>query len=41
MCEYAEKNENGLLMCKPKKDLCIFCVLGNKKRYNEITKESK
>ena len=41
MCEYSERNEKGQMICKPKKEPCLFCVLGNKKQYNEIKKEEK
>ena len=42
MCEYMETNlKTGAIMCKPKNSVCLFCVLGNQKRYNEIKKESK
>ena len=41
MCEYSKYNEKGQLICEPKGDLCLMCVLRNSKRYNEIEDERR
>ena len=40
MCEYATYSYNGLLMCKPKNNMCTLCVFGNQKTYKEIKNEN-
>lgn len=36
MCPYAEYDSKKQLICKPYHSECLFCVMGNKQRYNEI-----
>lgn len=39
MCPYLKIDEKENMICEPKKDICLLCVLGNSKRYEEIEKE--
>lgn len=41
MCPYAVYNEKKQMICEPKGDLCLMCVLGNSRRYNEIEEERR
>ena len=41
MCEYAEYNQNNQLICKPCHSLCLYCVMGNAKRYKEIKEQEE
>lgn len=36
MCPYAIYSNDGVLMCKPKKTVCIMCVFGSQKIFKEI-----
>lgn len=35
MCEYAETTA-GSLRCRPYNDMCVMCILGNRRRYEVI-----
>lgn len=38
MCEYQRIEENKLPMCEYTKELCTYCVLGNRNTYEEAEK---
>lgn len=40
MCPYMEWFENKPPKCKPKNDLCMMCIIGNRKRLEEIENEN-
>lgn len=41
MCPYIKYNEKQQMICEPKGDTCLLCVLGNSQRYNEIEQENE
>ena len=41
MCEYQRIEENKPPMCEHTKDLCTYCVLGNRKTYEEAERSEQ
>ena len=44
MCSYQKiiyNNGKEIIICEPKNTVCLFCILGNSKQYNEIKKEAE